>query len=41
MYEVSESIKLVEYFNSDYILNRLNCKLILIYIYMLNEESIF
>ncbi len=41
MYEVSESMKLVEYFDSDYILNKLNCKLILIYIYMLNEESVF
>ena len=41
MYEVSESMKLVEYSDSDYILNKLNCKLILIYIYMLNEESVF
>ncbi len=40
-YEVSESMKLVEYFNSDYILNKLDCKLILIYIYMLDEESVF
>ncbi len=41
MYEVSESMKLVEYSDSDYISNRLNCKLILIYIYMLDEESVF
>ena len=41
MYEVSESMKLVEYFNSDYVLNRLDCKLILVYIYMLDEESVF
>ncbi len=41
MYKVSESMKLVEYSDSDYVLNRLNCKLILIYIYMLDEESIF
>ncbi len=40
-YEVSESMKLVEYFNSNYILDKLNYKLILIYIYMLNEESVF
>ncbi len=41
MYKVSESMKLVKYSDSDYILNKLNHKLILIYIYMLNEESIF
>ncbi len=41
MYKVSESMKLVEYFDSDYVLNRLNHKSILIYIYMLNEESVF
>ncbi len=41
MYEVSESIKLVKYSGSDYVSNRLDCKLILIYIYMLNEESVF
>jgi len=41
MYEVSESMKLVEYFDSDYISDKLNCKLILIYIYMLDEESVF
>ena len=41
MYEVSESIKLVKYFDSDYILNKLDCKLIFVYIYMLNEESVF
>ncbi len=41
MYKVSESMKLVEYSDSDYISNRLNCKSILIYIYMLNEESVF
>ena len=40
-YEVSESMKLVEYSDSDYVLDRLDCKLILVYIYMLNEESIF
>ncbi len=40
-YKVSESMKLVEYFDSDYVSNRLNCKLILIYIYMLDEESVF
>jgi len=40
-YEVSESMKLVEYSDSDYISDRLNCKLILIYIYMLDEESVF
>jgi len=41
MYKVSESMKLVEYSDSDYVLDRLDCKLILIYIYMLNEESVF
>jgi len=40
-YEVSESMKLVEYSDSDYVLDRLDCKLILVYIYMLNEESVF
>ncbi len=40
-YEVSESMKLVEYSDSDYISDRLDCKLILIYIYMLDEESVF
>ncbi len=40
-YEVSESMKLVKYSDSDYVLNRLDHKLILIYIYMLDEESIF
>jgi len=40
-YEVSESMKLVKYFDSDYISDRLDCKLILIYIYMLDEESVF
>ncbi len=41
MYEVSESMKLVEYSDSDYVSNRLDCKLILVYIYMLDEESVF
>ncbi len=41
MYEVSESMKLVEYSDSNYISDKLNCKLILIYIYMLDEESVF
>ncbi len=41
MYEISESMKLVKYSDSDYVLNRLDCKLILIYIYMLDEESVF
>ncbi len=41
MYEVSESMKLVKYSDSDYILNKLDCKSILIYIYILNEESVF
>ncbi len=41
MYEVSESMKLVEYFDSDYVSDRLDCKLILVYIYMLDEESVF
>ncbi len=41
MYEVSESMKLVEYSDSDYVLNRLDHKSILVYIYMLDEESIF
>ena len=40
-YEVSESMKLVEYSDSEYVSDRLNCKLILIYIYMLDEESVF
>jgi len=40
-YEVSESMKLVEYSDSDYVSNRLNCKSILVYIYMLDEESVF
>ena len=34
-------MKLVEYSDSDYISDRLNYKLILIYIYMLDEESVF
>ncbi len=41
MYKVSESMKLVEYSDSDYISDKLDCKLILVYIYMLDEESIF
>jgi len=41
MYEVSESMKLVEYFDSDYVSDRLDCKSILVYIYMLDEESVF
>ncbi len=41
MYEVSESMKLVKYSDSNYVLNKLNHKLILIYIYILNEELIF
>ncbi len=41
MYKVSESMKLVEYSDSDYISDRLNCKLIFIYIYILDEESVF
>ncbi len=41
MYEVSESMKLVEYSDSDYVSDRLDCKSILIYIYMLDEESVF
>jgi len=41
MYEVSESMKLVEYSDSDYVSNRLDHKLILIYIYMLDKESVF
>ncbi len=40
-YEVSESMKLVEYSDSDYVSDRLDCKSILIYIYMLDEESVF
>ncbi len=40
-YGVSESMKLIKYFNSDYDLNRLNRKSILAYIYMLNKESVF
>ncbi len=40
-YEVSESMKLVEYSDSDYVSDRLNCKSILVYIYMLDEESVF
>ncbi len=41
MYEVSESIKLIKYSDSDYISNRFNCKSILIYIYMLDEKLVF
>ncbi len=41
MYKVSESMKLVEYFDSNYVSDRLDCKSILIYIYMLDEESVF
>ncbi len=41
MYKVSESIKLVKYSDSNYVLNKLNYKFILIYIYIFNEESIF
>jgi len=40
-YEVSESMKLVEYSDSDYVSDRLDCKSILVYIYMLDEESVF
>ncbi len=41
MYEVSESMKLVEYSDSDYVSDRLDHKSILVYIYMLDEESVF
>ena len=41
MYEVSKSMKLVKYSDSDYVSDRLNHKSILIYIYMLDEESVF
>jgi len=41
MYEVSESMKLVEYSDSDYASDRLDRKSILAYIYMLGEESVF
>ncbi len=40
-YEVSKSMKLVEYSDSDYVSDRLDCKSILVYIYMLDEESVF
>ncbi len=40
-YEVSESMKLVEYSDSDYVSNRLDHKSILVYIYILDEESVF
>ncbi len=40
-YEVSESMKLVKYSDSDYVSDRLDHKSILIYIYMLDEESVF
>ncbi len=40
-YEVNESIKLIKYSDSDYILNKLNRKLILAYIYILNKELVF
>ncbi len=40
-YEVSESMKLVKYSDSDYVSDKLDCKLILVYIYMLDEESVF
>ncbi len=41
MYKVSESMKLVEYSDSDYVSDRLNRKSILIYIYMLDKELVF
>jgi len=41
MYEVSESMKLVEYSDSDYVSDRLDHKSILVYIYMLDQESVF
>ncbi len=41
MYKVSESMKLVKYSDSDYMSDKLNHKLILFYIYMLDEESVF
>ncbi len=41
MYKVSESMKLVEYSDSDYVSDRLDHKSILIYIYMLDEKSVF
>ncbi len=40
-YKVSESMKLVKYFDSNYVSNKLDCKLIFVYIYMLDEESVF
>ncbi len=40
-YEVSESMKLVEYSDLNYVSDKLDCKLILIYIYILDEESVF
>ncbi len=40
-YKVSESMKLVKYSDSNYVSDRLDCKSILIYIYILDEESVF
>ncbi len=40
-YEVSGSMKLVEYSDSDYASDRLDRKLILVYIYMLGEGPVF
>ncbi len=40
-YEINKSMKLIDYFDSDYVLNRLNRKSILVYIYILNEGSVF
>ncbi len=40
-YEVNKSIKLIKYFNLNYVLNKLNRKLIFVYIYILNKELVF
>ena len=40
-YGISESMKLVEYSDSDYDSDRLDRKLILAYIYMLSKELVF
>jgi len=40
MYELSESQDLLKYFNSDYVLNKLNRKSILNYVFLLKEESV-
>ncbi len=41
VYKINKSLKLIIYLNLNYVLNKLNKKLILIYYYMLDKRLIF